>query len=513
MSFRISALALLSATVLAAACSEPRSPTGPIASLPAAANAINAIAVCNGATMPVNECFALVAVYNLTNGPAWTGAEAWGSPNPCTWNGVVCTLGDHGSVQQLDLMDMGVAGPVPVQLADLQQATRIVLGPHLTGPIPPVLGNLASLQLLQLYFQELTSIPIELTNLPALRGLRVAADVYGGPIPAFLGSIPTLEILDLEIHPTGTIPASLGNLPLLRVLELQNNALTGSIPASLGNLTNLEELRLGSNHLSGSLPPELGNLTKLRELHLSGNELTGVIPATFGNLTSLRWLEAYNNHLTGSIPAVLGNLANLEGLSFWRNALTGSIPASLGSIPGLKYLTLNDNALTGSIPASLAQLPLEHLRLDQNQLSGQVPLAVAQLGGTLSSYLCQIAPGNIGLFMPNVQAYRDADLNGDGVICSLPIGTPEDVGNNAVDGIGELVPGTLNGGQANALQAKIENALAKAAKGQYSAAINQMQSFLVQLDDMVTAGTLTPAQAAPFILQAEWLIASWTALL
>lgn len=53
----------------------------------------------------------------------------------------------------------------------------------------------------------------------------------------------------------------------------------------------------------------------------------------------------------------------------------------------------------------------------------------------------------------------------------------------------------------------------KAANGQYGAAINQMEAFLTQLNDMVANGTLTPAQAVPFIQQAEFLIAIWTAML
>jgi hypothetical protein len=67
----------------------------------------------------------------------------------------------------------------------------------------------------------------------------------------------------------------------------------------------------------------------------------------------------------------------------------------------------------------------------------------------------------------------------------------------------------LNEGQANAPKTKIENAMAKAAHGQYQAAINQMQAFLDQLADMVAAGTLAAEQAAPLVEQAETLIAIW----
>jgi hypothetical protein len=115
--------------------------------------------------------------------------------------------------------------------------------------------------------------------------------------------------------------------------------------------------------------------------------------------------------------------------------------------------------------------------------------------------------------MPDVEAYRAADLAGDGEICNLPFATADDIGENAIDAIDEMVPGTLNGGQANALKTKIANAISKADKGQYQAAINQMQSVLSQLGEMVASGTVTPEQAAPLIEQAEWLIAMWTEML
>jgi hypothetical protein len=99
------------------------------------------------------------------------------------------------------------------------------------------------------------------------------------------------------------------------------------------------------------------------------------------------------------------------------------------------------------------------------------------------------------------------------MICDLPFATAEDIGEDAVDEIDDLVPDVLNEGQANALKSKIENAIAKAANGQYNAAINQMQAFITQLNDMVANGTLTAEQAAPFLDQAQWLIAIWTALL
>ena len=117
-----------------------------------------------------------------------------------------------------------------------------------------------------------------------------------GPIPAELGNLTSLENLDLGSS----------------LVETANNNLSGPIPAELGNLTSLERLELNDNNLSGPIPAELGNLTSLEHLDLSDNNLSGPIPAELGNLTSLEILWLDDNNLSGSIPVELGNLTNLQ---------------------------------------------------------------------------------------------------------------------------------------------------------------------------------------------------------
>ena len=439
MSVRSAIFALASAFAIAA-CSDnsPTGSAGPVASK--LSRAIDAGATCTGVTMPVVDCQALVTLFNTTNGPGWVDKTNWETnPNPCTWAGIVCTDGDHGAVRRITLVTNG-----------------------LTGPIPPALGNLTSLEYLALNWNDLS-----------------------GPIPASLGTLPSLE--DFQVFHnrlSGTIPAEFGSTPKLRWLQLNSNDLTGPIPAALGNAALLEYLRLDENNLSGTIPAAFGNLVALEEIILDGNALTG------------------------PIPAALGNLSNLDRLSIADNQISGEIPASLGGMAKLRLLFVQNNAITGQVP-NVSQWPLlEHVRLEGNLLSGQVSVLAATAGENLE-YGCTFAPGNPSLYVPDLPAYRAADANGDNTICGLPFATAEDIGGDAADDIDELVPATLNSGQANALKTKIENAISKAEKGQFSAAINQMQSFLTQLTDMVASGTLTPAQAAPFVDQANALIAIW----
>jgi hypothetical protein len=491
MSIRRPAL-LLASVILITACSDASPTTGPAPTLSKPALAIDAGTVCTGATMPVVECQALVVLYNTTGGPTWTTNDGWGvDPNPCNWSGVECTGGDNGSVRRIVLIERGLAGPMPSQL-----------------------GNLPNLEVVKLDHNELTgALPASLANLGNLDTLSVWDNALSGPLPAWLGTMTGLSYLSLSDNQfTGTIPAALGNLTNLQWLGVGHNDLTGVIPPELGNLANVSVLLLSYNALTGPIPAALGNLSNLQGFNLSGNQLSGSIPPELGNLAKLNWISADDNLLTGQIPATFGNLDEIENIHLDGNALSGPLPPALADMEQLAHLYLHDNAFTGPLPTFLSQITtIESVTLHGNQFSGVVPLSVAAWGEGAENR-CEFVPGNPGLYVPDVPEYRAVDQDGDNTICGIPFSSAEDIGEDALDAVGDLVPDVLNEGQANALETKIENAMAKAAKGQYAAAINQMQAFIVQLNEMVAGGTLTPAQAAPFIQQADWLIALWSGM-
>jgi hypothetical protein len=91
-----------------------------------------------------------------------------------------------------------------------------------------------------------------------------------GPIPPELGNLASLTILDLSSNNnlSSPIPSQLGNLISLQTLDLHNTSLLGPILPQLGNLGELTILDLSNNNLSGPIPPQLGNLAKLKTLGL-----------------------------------------------------------------------------------------------------------------------------------------------------------------------------------------------------------------------------------------------------
>ena len=94
-----------------------------------------------------------------------------------------------------------------------------------------------------------------------ITGLDLAGLGLNGRIPPELGDLASLEHLNLSYNTlTGGIPSELGKLTNLRTLELAGNALTGPIPPELGGLEILFFLRLAGNDFHGCLPRELRRL-------------------------------------------------------------------------------------------------------------------------------------------------------------------------------------------------------------------------------------------------------------
>ncbi len=230
---------------------------------------------------------------------------------------------------------------------------------HLTGAIPPQLGQLNS-----------------------LRHLDLAGHLLTGPLPPAIGSLVNLEYLDLRDNwLTGSLPPAIGHPINLKHLDLSYNWLTGPLPPAIGHLVHLEHLDLRENWLTGPLPPAWGRLTNLRDLHLNNIGLSGLLPPEWGQLTHLQTLFLDLNRLTGPLPAEWGQLANLQTLDLYANGLTGSLPPAWGQLTSLHTLDLSRNQLTGPLPPEWGQLDsLQKLDLEYNQLTGPLPPEWGQLG-------------------------------------------------------------------------------------------------------------------------------------
>ena len=93
-------------------------------------------------------------------------------------------------------------------------------------------------------------------------------------VPAELGQLTSLEMLDLTGNQLTSLPVEIGQLTSLKVLYLIDNRLT-IVPAEIGQLASLKWLELNNNQLM-SVPAEIGQLTSLERLGLAGIQLMSV---------------------------------------------------------------------------------------------------------------------------------------------------------------------------------------------------------------------------------------------
>ncbi|MEZ4713946.1 MAG: Calx-beta domain-containing protein [Caldilineaceae bacterium] len=252
----------------------------------------------NVTEIPVSECEGLVDLYNSTNGPNWTNRSGWlATLTLCSWFGVSCY---NNHLYLVNLPNNNLVGTLPIQINKLGFVDGLYLNDnHLTGSIPPPIG-------------QLTLLDLDLSN-----------NQLGGAIPPELGSIAGINHLFLDSNQfTGNIPPELGNFNRIISLHLSANYLSGPIPTQLGNLTSLVNLGLCCNQLSGQIPAFLGNLTKLKFLALDSNQFTGSLPSQLGNLVDLIELHLENNgSVNGPLPGSLTNLRNLANFGFFNTGL------------------------------------------------------------------------------------------------------------------------------------------------------------------------------------------------
>ncbi|KAM0956205.1 hypothetical protein ACFX2A_025005 [Malus domestica] len=259
--------------------------------------------------------------------------------------------------------------------ASLQQLS-LRSNPALSGPIPPQISDLKSLEILTLSQNRLSGpIPSEIFTLRKLIHLDLSYNVLTGTIPMQLGSLRNLQGLDLSYNSlTGSIPDTVGQLGLLQKVDFSSNQLTGSIPNGIEKLGLLVFMALSNNKLSGKFPKGLEKLQGLQYFILDGNPMHIPLPLEFGKLVKLQELRLADSGYSGTIPESFSQLKNLSTLSLQDNRLTGEIPVGFGSLSHIYHMNLSRNMLGGVVPFNASFLK----RLGRNlDLSGNPGLCVS----------------------------------------------------------------------------------------------------------------------------------------
>nr|KYP61274.1 Serine/threonine-protein kinase BRI1-like 2 [Cajanus cajan] len=332
------------------------------------------------------------------------------SKNPCTWDGVTCTLGrvtqldisgnnnlaetisldplsslDMLSVLKLSLNSFSVNSTSLLQLPYSLTQLDLSFG-RVIGPVPENLfSKCPNLVDVNLSYNNLTGpIPENFfQNSDKLQALDISFNNLSGSI--FGLKMECISLLQLDLsgnHLSDSIPLSLSNCTSLKSLNLAYNMISGGIPKALGQLNKLQTLDLSHNQLTGWIPSELGNAcASLLELKLSFNNISGSIPSGFSSCTWLQLLDISNNNMSGQLPdSIFQNLGSLQELMLGNNAITGQFPSSISSCKKLKIVDFSSNKIYGSIPRDLCPgaASLEELRMPDNLITGEIPAELSK---------------------------------------------------------------------------------------------------------------------------------------
>ncbi|WP_122055317.1 leucine-rich repeat-containing protein kinase family protein [Vibrio sp. Evd11] len=170
-----------------------------------------------------------------------------------------------------------------------------------------------SLEVLDLYGNQLSSLPDELSQLTNLRIIFASNNLFTH-LPDVLGTLPKLEMVGFKSNQIKTVSEQ--SLPAqLRWLILTDNAIE-VLPHSLGERPRLQKLALAGNKIR-VLPESMENLSNLELVRLSANQLTE-FPEFLIKLPKLAWLAFAGNpfckhpNSLDSVPAVSSQCYSLN---------------------------------------------------------------------------------------------------------------------------------------------------------------------------------------------------------
>lgn len=329
------------------------------------------------AAIPATEREALIAIYNATGGSAWSRKDNWLGPpgSEAAWFGVKV---ENERVTELELRGNNLRGGLPPDIGNLAALRVLNLGnrldnvwlypvPNYITAVPAEIGRLANLSMLNLRYNRLQRLPESIGNLSQLTQLDVASNQLD-ELPLGIGRLLKLEILRIDDNPLPGLPETIGNLRNLRLLYASGSRLS-SLPEGFGSLISLRDLFLTGTALV-ELPSTFGGLASLERAFLEGNQLER-LPASIGKLARLTQLNLFGNKLD-SFPPEIGGLSQLSVLHAGRNRLT-SLPEEIGRLGNLKTIYLFENQLR-QLPSSVGDLSsLQTLELSRNELEKLPP--------------------------------------------------------------------------------------------------------------------------------------------
>lgn len=202
-----------------------------------------------------------------------------------------------------------------LQSGELQGISRLQLSEGLTEFPLEILSLADSLEILDLSNNQLTTLPIEIAQLPKLK-IFFASNNPFTVFPDVLAQCQNLEMIGFKSCQIQHIPENVFP-PKLRWLILTDNQVE-ALPNSLGDCHLMQKLALAGNKLT-ELPNNLSQLHNLELLRISANQLIEC-PEQLLNLPKLAWFAFAGNPFcksdmkVKSVPSIASSDYTLENV-------------------------------------------------------------------------------------------------------------------------------------------------------------------------------------------------------
>jgi Leucine-rich repeat (LRR) protein len=130
--------------------------------------------------------YALGTLFFATNGMNWVNTDNWlGSSDELTWYGVMPGLGANiDKIVAIELAGNRLHGTIPPEIFEfIPTIENLHLSSNeLAGPIPKEIGMLQKIKVVELAYNQLTSIPSEMGNLHTIESLLLEGNDFGGQL-------------------------------------------------------------------------------------------------------------------------------------------------------------------------------------------------------------------------------------------------------------------------------------------------------------------------------------------